>query len=87
MKRRFFVTIRARNRSDLVELQKYEFDLFQATAELDKEQTAIQGLLTLEQIERLVVDGYKVLVEEESSKRSRAHEVTSLKQWLEAMGE
>lgn len=86
MDRRYFVRIYAANRRALVDLQAYGYDLFRATSrELPESGPAVDGLLTLEQVERLVLDGYRVLIEEESSRRARARqEVSDFDDWLKA---
>lgn len=48
-------------------------------------ETAIDGLLSLEQVGRLVADGYQVLVREGASKRSRASQVMEFQDWLKAV--
>ena len=88
MDAKFFVTVIAPNRRALAGLSNYEFDLFQPTAREKDKQLSIEGLLTLEEVGRLVEDGYQVLVEEESSKRARARaETTEFRDWLKEMGE
>ena len=84
MTRRFFVTVNAPNHQMFNGLDKYEIVLFQQTAHITKQKKyAIEGLLTLEQIGQLVENGYRVLVEEESSKRARAsREVVDFSEWL-----
>jgi hypothetical protein len=48
----------------------------------------IDGLLTIEEIERLVVDGYRVLVNEDADKRARARtETIEFQEWLKGMEE
>jgi hypothetical protein len=48
----------------------------------------VDGLLTLEEIERLVVDGYRVLVNEDADKRARARtETIGFETWLKGMEE
>lgn len=81
---RFFVTVVAAGAQELRDLQRYDFDLFQATARLDAgDQAAIEGLLTLEQVGQLVKDGYRVVVEDEMEKRTiDRHEVVEFEQWL-----
>jgi hypothetical protein len=47
---------------------------------------SIEGLLTLDQIERLVVDGYRVLVEEDADRRARGRaETVEFAEWLRGM--
>lgn len=83
---RFFVKVYAPNRSKLRALQSYHLDLFQPTVmELPNKRYSIDGLLHLDEIQRLVLNGYQVLVEEESSKRLRGpREMIEFKQWLSA---
>lgn len=73
MVHRFFVTVIATSSGSLLKLQKYDLDLFRPTSKVnERKEFTIEGLLTLEQVGRLVQDGYRVLVEDESSKRERA---------------
>jgi carboxypeptidase T len=89
MTRNFFVTVFAPNRCALLSLGDYYLDLFHATAKVSENQEfTIEGLLTLEEVERLVEGSYRVLVEEESSQRARAtQEITRFQEWMHAMGE
>lgn len=80
---RYFVKVFAPDKRQLLQLQKFDLDLFQPTARVGDNEAVIEGLLTLAQVERLVKSGYRVLVEEESSKRSRAGDVLELEQWLQ----
>lgn len=48
----------------------------------------IDGLLTLEEIERLVVSGYRVLVNADADRRARAQtEIIDFEAWLKGMEE
>lgn len=81
---RYFVKVFASHKRQLLQLQKFDLDLFQPTARLVRgTEAVIEGLLTMEEVERLVKSGYRVLVEEESSKRARARDVIELEQWLQ----
>jgi hypothetical protein len=82
----FFVKVYARDRSKLRALQTYGFDLFQPTVmQMQDKRYSIDGLLQLDEIQRLVLNGYQVLVEEESSKRARGpREVVEFDQWRAA---
>ncbi len=82
---RFFVKVYAQSKRALLDLHKYEFDLFQSTARATEDKRFhIDGLLTMEQVERLVRDGYSVLVEHHETRRSRAaDEVAEFQQWLD----
>ena len=84
MERRFFCVIFAKDRKHLIGLSKLDVDVFQPTARItENKEHAIEGLLTLEQVASLVDNGYRVLVEEDSSKRSRATEIiTSAEDWI-----
>jgi hypothetical protein len=84
MERRFFCTIYARDRNHLIELGQLDFDVFRPTARLtERHEHAIEGLLTLDQVAKLVENGYRVLVEEDSSKRARASElIMSAEDWI-----
>jgi hypothetical protein len=87
MANRFFVKVFAPSRRSLGQLQKFDLDLFQPTARVNERQEfTIEGLLTLEQIGQLVESGYRVLVEEEASKRSRAaQETVEFETWIKQM--
>lgn len=89
MERKFFVTIVATNRRALLNLADYQLDLFQATAKsANNQEFTIEGLLSLPQIEQLVMSGYRVLIQDESSKRARAtQQVSGLQEWMRSMGE
>jgi hypothetical protein len=80
---RFFVKVFAAGKRQLLELQKFDVDLFQPTARATEAEAVIEGLLTMDEVERLVKAGYRVLVEEESSKRARARDVIELGHWLQ----
>lgn len=89
MVNRFFVTIIALDRRTLLRLQEYDFDLFQSTSKINqRKEFTIEGLLPLEQVGRLVEDGYRVLVEAESSKRERAKSGgIEFEEWIKGMEE
>jgi hypothetical protein len=97
--RRFFVRIEAPDAKALSQLRGQDLDLFRgsavraaaaqrlaraagaATAPL-----AVEGLLTLEEVERLVIDGYRVTLEAEASQRARGRaKVVEFDEWLEGM--
>jgi hypothetical protein len=84
MERHFFCTIFAQDQKHLIGLSKLEVDIFRPTARIsEKQEYAIEGLLTLEDVAKLVDNGYRVLVEEDVSKRSRAMEfITSAEDWI-----
>jgi murein tripeptide amidase MpaA len=81
---KFFVKIIAPSKSDLIGLQKFELDLFQPTSKMTDNEFTIEGLLTLEQVGMVVENGYKVLVEEVSSKRTRStKEKIEFSSWIQ----
>lgn len=83
MSPRFFVRVHASTKRALLKLQEYDLDLFQPTARAAGEnQFQIEGLLTLEQVGRLVLDGYSVLVEEEASKRAHGRQAIDFQEWI-----
>ena len=84
MERRYFCTVFARDREHLIALNKLDVDVFQPTARINNQKAhVIEGLLTLEEVAKLVDNGYQVLVEEDESKRSRAKElITSAEDWI-----
>jgi hypothetical protein len=98
---RYFVVVMARNADALRALQKFDLDVFAQTAKqaaspkqaaTDKPSTnsefpfSIEGLLSMEEVEALVKDGYRVLVEDPAEKRARgASEVGDFSQWLDSM--
>jgi hypothetical protein len=86
--RRYFATVVARDRPLLRDLAGEDLDLFQATAkEAEVGRYTIEGLLTIEEVQRLVDSGYEVVVHEDASKRARAQaETTEFGQWLRDMG-
>jgi len=85
--KRFFVTIAAPTSKALLKLREYDFDVFAATSHAtEKGEYVIDGLLELEQIGRLVEDGYQVVVTHESSAKARAlTEKVEFEQWLKDM--
>jgi hypothetical protein len=89
MTKRFFVTVIAPDNPTLIRLQEFDFDLFRPTARVnERKEFTIEGLLTLEQIGRLVEAGYRVVVEDESSKRERAKSGgIELEAWMKGMEE
>jgi hypothetical protein len=86
--KRYFVTVLAATRQAMVDLAGFHLDLFQATAQgLEDSGGVIQGLLSLEEIGRLVDAGYRVTVEEPDTARARAHDTSEFADWLEGMGD
>lgn len=88
MAERYFVQVGASSKESLAKLQTYDFDLFRHTARQTPDKTfKIDGLLTAEQAERLVKDGYTVLMQPESSLSTQdASEVIELPEWLAERG-
>ena len=83
MERRFFCMIFARDRKHLIGLNKLDIDVFKPTARMtERQEYVIEGLLTLEQVVNLIDSGYRVLIEEDSSRRSRATELTTAEEWI-----
>lgn len=60
---RFFVTVIARDREHLDRLFEYDLDLFAAGTD-ERGRPTIDGLIKLQDVARLVEDGYQVLVSE-----------------------
>ena len=83
MERRFFCTIFAQDRKHLIRLNELEVDVFRPTARItEKQEYIIEGLLTLEKVEKLIDNGYRVLVEEDASTRAHATELISADDWI-----
>ena len=81
---RYFVTVIATGREALLALRQLDLDLFKPTARPNRpagqagpvegtadEEYRIDGLLTLEEIGRLVSAGYRVLVQEDAALKAR----------------
>jgi hypothetical protein len=69
---RYFVTVYAPGREALLALSQQDLDLFKPTArEADPGELRIDGLLTLEEIGRLVDAGYRVLVQVHAARKAR----------------
>ena len=88
MAERYFVQVGASSKQALAKLQTYDFDLFRHTAKQTPEKAyKIDGLLTAEQAEQLVKDGYTVLMQPESYLGAQdASEVIELEDWLAERG-
>jgi hypothetical protein len=87
METRYFVIIHAADARALRGLAGFDLDLFQATARSSEQDFNIQGLVTLDDVGRLVDAGYRVTVEAPEHVRARATQTASLGEWLGAMGE
>jgi len=81
---KYFVEIVASDKQQLINLQKFELDLFQPTVKVtDKNELSIEGLITLEDIKKLIENGYKVLIKKEATtKTPAAEEITSFQNWV-----
>jgi carboxypeptidase T len=82
---KYFVEVIASNKQQLINLQKFELDLFQPTAKsIDDKEFKIDGLISLDDINKLVENGYKVIIKNESKKKTPAvQETTSFQEWSE----
>jgi carboxypeptidase T len=89
MDKKFFVTVFAYSKRDLINLREYDLDLFPQTSRVQEQQEfMIDGLLTLDEVRRLVEGGYRVLVKEESSKKARARgQTVGFQEWIKGMSE
>lgn len=97
--RRFFVRIEAADEKAASALRKYDLDLFRESAvraaaarRMAREAGAapvpvvVEGLLTLAEVERVVLDGYRVTLDCEASQRARGRmEVVEFEEWLKGM--
>jgi hypothetical protein len=82
---KYFVEVIASNKQQLINLQKFELDLFQPTAKsIDDKEFKIDGLISLDDINKLVEKGYKVVIKNESTKKTPAvQQTTSFQEWSE----
>ena len=89
MSTKYFVEIIASDQKKIVDLQKLDLDLFQSAVKTskDKKEFSIEGLITLEDVNKLTQGGYKVLVKKEAPKRTPAVDETSSFQNWKAMTE
>jgi hypothetical protein len=86
----YFVVVFARDTDSLRALQKFELDVFPHTSKRspsDKEYPfAIDGLLSIKEIEEVVKAGYRVYILDPAEKRARAAgNVMEFPEWLERM--
>ena len=90
MQGRYFVRVVPRDRQSLVRLSRLGLDLFHPTArrtEGDAGALAIDGLMTLEEIAKLVDGDYEVtVVEAVAARRSTGIEINTFEEWLAGMG-
>jgi hypothetical protein len=69
MDKRYFVVVHAAGRGELRALARYDLDLFRQTAKEDKEgKCTIEGLMSLDEVGRLVKMGYQVTVKKDPDK-------------------
>jgi hypothetical protein len=87
METRYFVTIYAADARALRGLAGFDLDLFQATARSGEQDFHIEGLITLDDVSKLVTAGYRVTVEAPEHARARTNQTASLDDWLAEMGE
>jgi len=81
---KYFVEIIASNKQKLVDLQQLELDLFQPSAKTntDKKEYSIEGLVTLDEVNKLIQSRYKVLVKKSAPTRTPAiEEKSSFQNW------
>jgi hypothetical protein len=85
--KRFFVAILAPTQEALRKLGQYDLDVFAATSHANEAgEFVIDGLLKLDDIGRLVEDGYQVLVKYDSNAKARAlTEKVEFEDWLKEM--
>jgi hypothetical protein len=76
--RRFFVTIMAPDARRLREVFRFDLDLFEGGAEVPEH--SIQGLVTLDDVGRLVEAGFRVLVSD-ADKPKREHRFVDFDEW------
>jgi hypothetical protein len=79
--RRFFVTVTAADPERLNEIGRFGLDLFSHRTEAGSE---IGGLVTLDDIGRLVESGYRVVVHETDEPR-RKHEYSTFEKWRDEL--
>jgi len=77
--KRFFVTIEAPDRQRLRDLFGRDLDLF--TASSDDKGHQVDGLISLEDVEKLVEAGYRVQVSESGDVR-RGHRFIGAEEWM-----
>jgi hypothetical protein len=103
MSQRYFAVILAPSKQALAKLQAYDLDLFHSTAgalaaltaavpppaeEGAHDEYSIEGLMTLEEIGRLVDDGYKVTIHASGTKPTPAQtETVDFEQWRSELEE
>lgn len=77
---RFFVSIRASDEQQFRRLLDYELDLF--ASRKGEGRFEIDGLITLEDVKRLVESGYQVLVAETDAPKRDRPKVARPDEWL-----
>jgi carboxypeptidase T len=85
MTKRYFVEILAEDNLKLRRLQKMDLDVFQPSAKSlnnEKKEVSIEGLVTIEEINQLIQNGYKVLIKKEAPSQTPAvEEMVSFQDW------
>lgn len=88
---RYFARIFASDRRMLVRLGALDLDIVSHSASHAvtadaQEQIAVEALVTMEEVQKLVDAGYAVLVEENADRRARAAtEISTFDEWLKGM--
>ncbi len=87
MDQRFFVTVITKNRHAFLHLRHFGYDLFEESVQGgDEKAYTIDGLLTLEEVGKLVENDYSVLVREDAAKKAYGRlEVIEFDEWLKGM--
>lgn len=85
MKKRYFVQIRAEDRKHLRDLAGYDLDVFSQTARQSGEGLVIDGLLAMDDVARLVEDGYQVTVMRpaDAVARGKKQQAVDVRAWME----
>lgn len=84
---RYFVTVFFRGLKHPQRIVEYGMDLFEEGVRQTDEGLRVDGLLTLDEVVRLVDDGWQVLVKEPSHRRARAREgISEFEEWLADRG-
>lgn len=79
---RYFVEVGAPDEHALRRLRGFGLDLFVSTARRSGDAFAIDGLIGLDDVARLVSAGYPVLVAADAAKHERRLEVSEFPEWL-----
>ena len=87
---RYFVVIFARDRDAMRSLQEFDLDVFPQTAKQGDRDAdfpiSIDGLLSMDEVERVVEAGYRVLIQEAAEKRARVGgKAAEFPEWLQGI--